>query len=104
MTVTTSVCLCIVFNTVTEDKFVIPLNLLNRLLNPIYNICPSYQHRVIFFPFPGLILRLPFLNPPRKDQLFDDTDYWILPEEGFPGSVSVDLSNAQLNNTIISKL
>ncbi|KAK2140596.1 hypothetical protein LSH36_1293g00030 [Paralvinella palmiformis] len=52
----------------------------------------------------GLILRLPFLNPPRKDQLFDDTDYWILPEEGFPGSVSVDLSNAQLNNTIISKL
>ncbi|GFV54692.1 hypothetical protein TNCV_3844111 [Trichonephila clavipes] len=27
------------------------------------------------------IIRLPIFNPPKKDQLFDDTDYWEVPEE-----------------------
>lgn len=29
----------------------------------------------------GLILRLPVFEPPSYDQLFDDTDYWEVPEE-----------------------
>lgn len=42
-------------------------------------------------PYPGLLLRLPFLNQPREDQVLDDTDYWEMPEEGFPGSASVEI-------------
>lgn len=34
----------------------------------------------------GLIMRLPIFDPPRAHQIYDDTDYWIMPEEGFPGS------------------
>ncbi|GFU34228.1 ammonium transporter Rh type B [Nephila pilipes] len=29
----------------------------------------------------GYIIRLPMFDPPKKDQLFDDTDYWEVPEE-----------------------
>ncbi|GFS42817.1 ammonium transporter Rh type B [Trichonephila inaurata madagascariensis] len=29
----------------------------------------------------GCIIRLPIFDPPKKDQLFDDTDYWEVPEE-----------------------
>lgn len=32
----------------------------------------------------GLILRLPIWDQPKGDQVFDDTDYWEMPEEGFP--------------------
>ncbi|KAG8182689.1 hypothetical protein JTE90_017667 [Oedothorax gibbosus] len=29
----------------------------------------------------GYIIRMPIFDPPKKDQLFDDVDYWEVPEE-----------------------
>lgn len=34
----------------------------------------------------GLLLRLPIWDQPKADQVFDDHDYWELPEEGVPHS------------------
>lgn len=33
----------------------------------------------------GFLLRLPIYNQPKDERIFDDSSYWILPEEGFPG-------------------
>jgi len=30
------------------------------------------------------MLRLHYWQQPKDDQLFDDTSYWTLPDEGFP--------------------
>ena len=46
---------------------------------------------------PGIILRIPVWNQPKDDQVFDDTDYWEVAEEGFPGSATVDITNVELN-------
>jgi len=34
--------------------------------------------------FTGFILRQPFFNPPKKHQLYDDGDYWEVPDEDHP--------------------
>jgi len=32
----------------------------------------------------GTLLRLPIWDKPKDQQLYDDSSYWTLPEEGFP--------------------
>ncbi len=32
----------------------------------------------------GLILRLPFWNRPHGEQIYDDEDFWEIPDDGFP--------------------
>lgn len=38
----------------------------------------------------GFILKLPIWDQPKTAQLFDDEDYWEIPDEGFPGGKSED--------------
>lgn len=33
----------------------------------------------------GLILRIPIYDQPKQQKIFDDSSYWLMPEEGFPG-------------------
>lgn len=33
----------------------------------------------------GLILRIPIYDQPKQQEIFDDSSYWLIPEEGFPG-------------------
>ena len=33
----------------------------------------------------GFILRMPFWDPLDLDEIHDDSDYWVMPEEGLPG-------------------
>jgi hypothetical protein len=35
---------------------------------------------------------LPIWGQPKGEQIFDDTDFWDMPEDGFPGSQSHDHS------------
>ncbi len=32
----------------------------------------------------GFVLKLPIWGQPEEDQIFDDTDFWDIPEDGFP--------------------
>jgi len=34
--------------------------------------------------FLGFLLKLPIWGQPAEDQIFDDTDFWDMPEDGFP--------------------
>ena len=43
----------------------------------------SFQTTLYLCP-PGFILKMPIWNVPKGGQLFDDTDNWELPTEGFP--------------------
>jgi TctA family transporter len=36
----------------------------------------------------GLFLRLPIWAQPLADQVFDDSSYWTVPEDGFPFAVA----------------
>jgi len=32
------------------------------------------------------VLRIPICEQPKGDQMFDDSSYWEMPEEGFPSA------------------
>jgi len=34
----------------------------------------------------GLLLRIPIWQQPKIQQIFDDSSYWELPDEGFPST------------------
>lgn len=39
----------------------------------------------------GLLLKLPIWGQPGAEQIFDDTDFWEIPEDGFPIARNPDL-------------
>jgi hypothetical protein len=39
----------------------------------------------------GLLLKLPIWGQPGAEQIFDDTDFWEIPEDGFPTASNPDL-------------
>lgn len=48
------------------------------------------QQKLVIFA--GFLLKLPIWGQPKGEQIFDDTDFWEMPEDGFPGSQSHDHS------------
>lgn len=42
--------------------------------------------------FAGFILKIPFLDNPTGDLLFDDKDQWNVADEGFPNSGELPLN------------
>ncbi|XP_061193110.1 ammonium transporter Rh type A-like [Saccostrea echinata] len=52
----------------------------------------------------GFILRIPFLDSPKAEQLFDDQNQWNVAEEGFPGSGDLPLNGKPNDDTKIPML
>lgn len=51
----------------------------------------------------GLILRLPIWNQPRGNQIFDDEDYWMMPELSLEsGTHGSHAPNGSERNDIVS--
>lgn len=47
-----------------------------EITDPTLKICCCH-----YLIFKGFVMRSPLLDPPDKNQLFDDNDYWEVPEE-----------------------
>lgn len=52
----------------------------------------SYLFSKFFMLLVGFILRIPFLDNPTGDLLFDDTDQWNVADEGFPNAGGLPLN------------
>jgi len=46
--------------------------------------CVRYVANTYSMLFSGLLLRFPIWGQPKSRQMFDDSSYWALPDEGFP--------------------